>query len=46
MMDICFSLFSVKFQKGHEFTYNFKYIIEMYKNYEEWKWNGIIIFEI
>ena len=35
MMDICFSLFSVKFQKGHEFTYNFKYIIEMYKNYED-----------
>ena len=34
MMDICFSLFSVKFQKGHEFTYNLKYIIEMYKNYE------------
>ena len=44
IMDICFSLFSAKFKKGHEFSYDLSFIVEMYKNYEDIMnhWNEVL----
>lgn len=35
ILDNCFSLYAVRFHRGHEFSHNFETIIKTYRNYED-----------